>query len=363
MGHERILLVRGDGIGDSVLGSGFMAGLRESRPEAHITLALRAGLEQLFDGCPYVDQVEVFTRGARCYSEAVLTDTVLSIARAMSSDALRGSPFDLVVDLHSGNTLHDSMPVTALVPARRRLGAPMGSADDAALMHKFYDDVIDLRPCHEVVRYAALSCHLGAEPREPALWDSGEHRERALRVLGQDESWWASPKVFIGVGASTTRRRWPADRFAVIAGRLAARDVDVVVLGSSDEAPAVHQVASSAGPHGFAAPGLLAPLEVSALFRGGGIFLGNDSGPVHVAAAAGLPVVQITMHPRSGDSEFPGSPERYGPWGVPFVLAQPDNLRPGCRTTCSSPEEVPHCILQVDVEQVWDALLTFASFT
>jgi len=81
--------------------------------------------------------------------------------------------------------------------------------------------------------------------------------------------------------------------------------------------------------------------------------VGNDTGPMHLAAAVGTPVVAISCHPRDAKPFFLNSPERFGPWRVRAVVLQPP-LRTPCRDTCSA--ERPHCILGVTVEQVSEAV-------
>jgi heptosyltransferase-2 len=79
----------------------------------------------------------------------------------------------------------------------------------------------------------------------------------------------------------------------------------------------------------------------------------NDSGPMHLAAAVGSPVVKIAWHPRGSSPADPDSPARFHPWGVPHVVVQPERATDGCRDSCESSE--PHCILGIQPDQVLEA--------
>ncbi len=72
-----------------------------------------------------------------------------------------------------------------------------------------------------------------------------------------------------------------------------------------------------------------------------------------LAAAAGSAVVEISCHPRTGDTGRSNSPARLHPWGILHVVIQPENATDPCRDFCESRE--PHCILGVETGEVWAA--------
>jgi heptosyltransferase-2 len=89
---------------------------------------------------------------------------------------------------------------------------------------------------------------------------------------------------------------------------------------------------------------------VAAVIARSVLFVGNDSGPMHLAAAARVPVVEITCHPHSGGLEHRYSPARFGPRPGPAAILQPAVPAAGCGPSCSALE--PHCILATSVEEV-----------
>jgi hypothetical protein len=84
------------------------------------------------------------------------------------------------------------------------------------------------------------------------------------------------------------------------------------------------------------------------------MFCGNDAGPMHLAAAAGIPVLEVSCHPRGGDDLHPNSPWRFAPWGVPHRILQPEIHLDECDIGCQA--SVPHCILEVSVDSVIRAM-------
>jgi heptosyltransferase-2 len=83
------------------------------------------------------------------------------------------------------------------------------------------------------------------------------------------------------------------------------------------------------------------------------LFVGNDAGPMHLAAAAHVPIVEVRCHPRSGQPAHRYGPARFGPRPGPAVTLQPAGAAAGCVESCEALE--PHCILSTTVEDVVSA--------
>ena len=204
------------------------------------------------------------------------------------------------------------------------------------LRHAIHDDV------HEVVRGLDLARAAGG--RLPA-GDDG-----ALRViLDQGDAPWSPPEPYVVVhpGASVPARAWPPGHHAALVDALASAGRHVVVTGSPAEA---HLTARVAGPLRNAVSDLGGRTSFAGLARviagADGIVVGN-TGPAHLAAAVGTPVVSLFA---------PTVPTvRWRPWRVPHELL----LRPvpcaGCRARVCPVEGHP-CLSEVGVTQVLEAL-------
>jgi heptosyltransferase-2 len=91
--------------------------------------------------------------------------------------------------------------------------------------------------------------------------------------------------------------------------------------------------------------------ETCALLERCDLFIGNDTGAAHLAAAMKCPAIVISRHPRDGDSAHPNSPARFAPWGVPGCVLQPEHGLDACDTRCHEINR-PHCIMQISVPQM-----------
>ena len=80
-------------------------------------------------------------------------------------------------------------------------------------------------------------------------------------------------------------------------------------------------------PHVINLAGATNLRELCAALKFCRVVLTNDSGPMHMAGAAGVPVVEVSCHPLSGPIDHPNSPARFGPWGVSARIVQPARHR------------------------------------
>jgi ADP-heptose:LPS heptosyltransferase len=169
--------------------------------------------------------------------------------------------------------------------------------------------------------------------------------------LKPDESF-----AVIAPGASLARRRWPAERFQVIAERLAwVAEMTVLVVGSSHEyslADTVTQVSGSMKMRNLA--GRLSLLQLVGLLRKASLFVGNDSGPGHIAGALGIPTISLNAYAAAGQKDHHQSPERNRPIGPKVVVLQPQNFMLPCKEECIA--SMLHCLGQIGVEEVWSAI-------
>jgi len=85
------------------------------------------------------------------------------------------------------------------------------------------------------------------------------------------------------------------------------------------------------------------------------LFVGNDTGTAHLAAAMNCPTVVVSRHPANGDPTHPNSPARFAPRGARFRVLQPQTGKGECLASCREPGT--HCILQITVEKVLDAAM------
>jgi ADP-heptose:LPS heptosyltransferase len=332
----RILFVRLRSLGDAVLATPTLAAAKAAG--AHVALVLEKPFSELFQEHPYVDLLLDLKPGS-------LLDRLRLIAR------LRRMEFELAVDLHGGTT---SGIITWLAGAHRSAGYA------GSRLGRWFDiqvpdpcEVWGRRPLHTVEYQLAVLRHLGFEiepvPPLSVVVDRVEAEAAAsqLAALGVGERF-----VLVHPAAALETKQWLPERFGAVVRELANRGRQVVVTAGPGQQALVDQVVAAGRTGGAAANRVLelAPQPLrrfAALAQRCELYLGNDTGTTHLAAALGRPVVVVF-----------GSSNRvtWRPWGTEAVVVGSNRACipcPGYR--CLHYPEA-RCIRDVGVEQVLEAV-------
>jgi heptosyltransferase-2 len=210
---------------------------------------------------------------------------------------------------------------------------------------------------HEVASNLELLRRLGGTVKDERLelWlDSGDEAW-AKTFLDRLDNGPGTRWVALGLGSRMPRKNWPLERYVELAAGL-QRDQGfrtLAVLGPGEEPLAVQW--RQATGNGTVALGQ-SLRQTAALLKRCALFVGNDSGPKHLAAAMGIPVVEVNASPVDADPLHPNttSAVRFGPWGVQSRTVGPQALQAPCRGACTA--DTAHCILGVRVEDVATAI-------
>jgi lipopolysaccharide heptosyltransferase I len=298
----RILVIRLSSIGDIVHALPAVAALGESLPEAEIAWAVESRFAELLAGNPFVRRVlPLDTLGwrARGRSAAAPEDVVGGLA------ALRRFHADVAIDFQG---LVKSAVLGWLSHAPRRIGFARAWRREKPAALLYTERVEAPGREHVVEENLALVERFGARPVTRACWQFPLPRDHAAetqieRRLGEMD---VERFVVINPGGGWTSKRWPPQQYAALI-RALAEDEIVLVTGSPGEEPWIHEIVHSAGWAGAARvvyfPSTL--LEFVALARRARLLVGGDTGPLHLAAAVGTPVVAIYG---------PTNPRRNGPF-------------------------------------------------
>ena len=325
----RILLVRLRPIGDVVFTTPLVSALRRHYPDAHLTYLVEPDAAPIIERNPHIDDLMVVPR--RRGLSRVRDD--VATARRLA----RGG-FDLAIDLHGGPR---SAWLTWASFAPRRIGYTISGRS------WMYTDVIprlrQLTPRHSVLNQWDLIAPLGIPALDPARdpvqmsldpQADGRVQSRlaASRVLP------GNPLIVIHVSASTRFKRWPEESFVALVTSLVRQDGSRRVFltsGPSDAQAAQRIVQAARTPLGAAANAILdsQPLELPelhALIARAALFIGGDSGPLHIAATTRVPIVELLG---------PTLAERSRPWRDPSWFSEviepgPLPCRPCHQRTC-----------------------------
>lgn len=308
----KILLIRLRLIGDVVFTTPTIHALRRRYPDAHLTYLVESHAATVVRGNPDLDDVIVTPRRR---GVARLRDDLVLAKR------LRRDAFDIAIDFHGG-------PRSGWLTWAS--GAPMRIGYTIRGRTWMYTHPVprpaDLAPRHSVVNQWDLLAPLGFDAPDPVrdpvqMPDdpiAAEAIDRRLGAAGISE---ATPIVVVHVSAGNAFRRWPAESFERLLVELAGHDTSrriIVTSGPSDTA-VVQRITEAArrrlGSLAVAVPdvGEFDLAELRALIARSAVYIGGDSGPVHVAATTTTPIVELLG---------PTLPERSRPWRDPKWYAE-----------------------------------------
>jgi ADP-heptose:LPS heptosyltransferase len=202
---------------------------------------------------------------------------------------------------------------------------------------------------HEVLRNNAIVEALGGKVSDCRLdvWLTEIDRRNARQRLAAVPL--SKRMVALGIGARSPGRRWPLERYAALIRRLAKCErVHPVILCSASEHDQAAKLAGLTNVKTTVLSGT--PIrEVCAVLERCALFIGNDSGCAHLAAAMHCRTLVISRHSQHGDPNHCNSPLRFGPVGEQVRVLQPAIGSKGCEMACCSVE--PHCIKAVTADE------------
>jgi ADP-heptose:LPS heptosyltransferase len=199
---------------------------------------------------------------------------------------------------------------------------------------------------HMVLQYLEFARHLGVpEPRArhelPPDLEAEAWAEELALDLGGDP-------IAISVGATKPANRWPTERTAALAVAI-RRELRVPVCltgGAGERSAALDSVAAAGDPGLRVLVGETSVRQLAALLGRARLFVGCDTGPMHLAAAQGTGVVALFG---------PADPRRTGPWGAGHrIVRVPPPCAPCNRRTCNQPRHA--CMEDIEVAPVLEAV-------
>lgn len=295
---KRILIVRTDRIGDVLLSTPVIKALRDSYPNAYIAVMVSPYAKDIVDGNPYLDEVIIYDKEGKHKSWR------RSLKFAQN---LKNKRFDLALLLHPTNRAH---LVTFFSGIPRRIGY---GRNFRFLLTDRLKHAKQLGQKHELEYAMDLVRCLGIEPKDKILFmPIKPESERWVEELFKREGIKASDSLLaLHPAASCPSKVWPNERFAQVADKLVQQYgfKVLVICGPKDLALAegvIKQMRSLA----INLSGKTSVSQLASVLKRCNLFISNDSGPVHIAAAVGTPVISIFGRNQAGLS-----PARWGPTG------------------------------------------------
>lgn len=329
---KRLLLIKLRYIGDVVLSTPLLPILHKRFPNASLTFLVNPGTESVLFGNPYLENIMVLPREGwgqqfKCYQ------------------SLRQARFDGVVDLTDGDR-------SAFLTYWTGAGVRLGFNRENRWRGKLYTHVLPSAygSMHMVDYHAQALPALGiSDPVGNPEWYlqpedrvQGDHLMASLQI-GQ------APLVLLHPPARYANKAWPLERFAALADWLADHGAVVALIGHQSEMLIGHQIVNLTKSKPRNVMGQTGLRQLAAVMKRSALFIGNDGGPMHMAAAVGCPVLGLFG---------PSDPYVWGPRGEKVsVIYKGLDCEKSCHDGCSRGEE--GCMRQISVEEVCRAARQF----
>jgi heptosyltransferase I len=298
---SRILIVRLSAIGDTVLSVPVLCALRDRYPQATIGWIVECTSAPLLRGHPDLNHLIEVPRGW------------LKSPRLISSTAYKmwRIGFDVSLDLQG---LTKSAVTAWLSGAKRRLGFTKCEFEGRELSGWINNELVEPTADHVVVRSLEMLKPLGIE--DPAAsFRLPEYEQSAAKMAKFIlERGFGGGFVVINTGAGWPSKLWPAERYAAVARHLghAWNLPSIVAWAGAAEQQVADQIIVKAGGYAHMAPPT-SLTELASLARRARLFIGSDTGPLHIAAAVGTPCVGLYG---------PMPAKRCGPYGMQHLALQ-----------------------------------------
>ncbi|RLB81604.1 MAG: hypothetical protein DRH17_08675 [Deltaproteobacteria bacterium] len=338
---KNILILRLDGLGDVVLSSAALREIRKGFPQAEITLVVGPWTRDIVKCIPFYDRLVVhdsflfsFFRGSR----RIHFRKELNFIRE-----LRQNKYDLGIDLRG-----DLLSIIPLFLSGARFRFAKDTRGGGFLLtHIVHWNKGMIR--HEKDKALQLVEALGVpiRNREAELsipQKDIEHVERYLIEKGIKQS---DLLITIAPCALYHWRSWRPERFAQVVSLIAKEyDIKVILIGSRGDRDILEKINDLAGSKAINCAGDLTLSQVAALISRSAMFIGNDSGLIHIAAAVKTPMIQLFG---------PGEPEKFGYTGNKNILLMKTDCpyHPCSQRSCRYKDG--WCMDQISVDDVMGA--------
>ncbi|MBI4566072.1 MAG: glycosyltransferase family 9 protein [Planctomycetes bacterium] len=301
-----ILLIRLSAIGDVVNTLPSVTALREALPRVRIGFVVEERCRDVVLGHPCIDRVHVYSRRTwqRDCARPWRWRRLGSEVKSYLAD-IRAGAYDVAIDFQ-GNLKGGLHSWLSQIPVR--IGFARGHCYELNWMFSTVPVIPPAERINRVEKFLSLLGPLGVFPSRPryTLPPSDDSRRRVDTFL--EEAGWARGDYAVvhpGTSEFGRKKRWPLERFSVLARRIAAGGRRVVVAWGPGERAMAEAIARVGGPGVRVALETRSLLDLAELIRGARLFVGADSGPLHLASAVSVPSVALFG---------PKDPVIYGPY-------------------------------------------------
>lgn len=343
--YERILIVKPSALGDIVQALPALSALRDSFPEAQITWLVCPEFAPLLRGHPYLEEILLFDRCR--LSRAWRSGSGRRALRSLRQD-LRAGRFDVTFDFQG-------LLRSALAGWFSRAKQRFGPANGRECSPWFYTDPVppDARSMHVVDHYLAMVEAAGGErPEQPRfVFPSFPSAQEQVKQWQQQQGIEVGRYAVIVAGSAHSDKCWAVERFSMLADRITqSYQIPVLLVGTESERATAERIRSLARTTIKNIVGTTDLPELVSLMRDAALVVSNDTGPGHIAAGLGIPLVMLFSW---------SNPARIYPYGRTECMAAVEPFARGAGIRSKDPR---HNVTNLTLEDVWDRVKTQMAF-
>jgi ADP-heptose:LPS heptosyltransferase len=310
--------------------------LSEALPEAHISYVVEKPFRELIEGNPHVDRTLVLPRR-------------LGVNRFLKTiRMIRKERFDAVIDFHGGPT---ASLITLFSGARLKIGYRVkykSAVYDIAIPRGLRTGHIHSVENHiNLVR--ALGLKISASP-SLLLPESPDATKKKIRDFFSEKGLAGSKVIIIHVGAGNKFREWGVRRWVEFLSILLRKhDIKIVMIGTSEEEDIADQILDELPSSVFSLVSKLTLKDLRELIAKSCLYVGPDSGPMHIAASTSTPIVALFG---------PNLSAYNAPWQAESVIIEKElDCRPCDQRSCIKGDF--RCMQTITPEEVYTACASF----
>ena len=333
---EKILLIRLRRIGDVILTTPAVSVLRKAFPSAFISYLVEDPYRELVEGNPCLNKIHVLKR------KQSLKDLLKSIRQ------IRKEKYDAVIDFHSGPR---ASLITLLSGARLKIGYRI----------KYRNFIYDIKlprssergPIHSVENHLNLVKALGihVDSSFPVSIPEAQRKEtEKVKKIIRENQIEGKRIITIHISAGNEVRDWGVNNWIQMTNLLAQQsEVKIVLIGADEDRNAEEEILKKSEAAILSLVGRLNLRELREVISHSSLFIGPDSGPMHIAASTSTPIVALFG---------PTLPANFAPWQANANLIEKSlDCRPCKQRTCIYDDF--RCLKTIKPEEVYDACLRF----
>ena len=351
--------------GDMIWSSAFCRELRRNFPHSNIVLIINSKLCELYKSCPYIDELVPY----EC-------DTLL---KEISPEIEKKA--NEFMNINFANVSFDAVFLPKLLPIYfygsqgcwENILLAFASGAKNRIAHAMYVTDFEKYMCdrlsglftviarhtngrHEVLQKLELLQVCGCQYMDDKMeiWLDDQDRRYASLFLSQFSD--NTLLIAVAMVASSKSRSWNPSKFGNVFQDITQKynNVKFLLCGGTDASEAVAELTEEQKMNCIDITGRTTLTEVAAIISHCDIYLGVDTGLMHMASTYGIPVIEISASNMSSPGYWIASPVRSGPWKTDSIVLRPEKGLEDCQYFCS--KNYSHCINQITEESVESAL-------